>query len=64
MPIANVVMKSSKVVIASSRILAASVLGYYLIKETIRKERDGRKHHSDGPSFSAERGGSRNQTGG
>ena len=54
MPVANVVMTTSKVVIASYRILAASVLGYYLIKETIRKERDGRKHHSDGPSLSAE----------
>ena len=64
MPIANVVMTTSKVVVASYRILATSILGYYLIKETIRRERDGRKHQSDGPSLSAERGGSRNQTGG
>lgn len=64
MPIANVAMTTSKVVVASYRILATSILGYYLIKETIRRERDGRKHHSDGPSLSAERGGSRNQTGG
>ena len=64
MPIANVVTTTSKVVIASYRILATSILGYYLIKETIRREKDGRKHPSDGPSLSAERGGSRNQTGG
>lgn len=64
MPIANVVMTTSKVVVASYRILATSILGYYLIKETVRREKDGRKHPSDGPSLSAERGGSRNQTGG
>lgn len=64
MPITNVVMTISKVVVASYRILATAILGYYLIKETIRRERDGRKHHSDGPSPSAERGGSRDQTGG
>ena len=63
MPIANVVMTTSKVVVASYRILATSILGYYLIRETIRRERDGRKHYSDGPSLSAERGGSRNQAG-
>ena len=64
MPIADVVVTTSKVVVASYRILATSILGYYLIKETIRRERDGRKHHYDGPSLSAERGGNRNQTGG
>lgn len=64
MPIANVVMTTSKVVVASYRILATSILGYYLIKETVRREKDGRKHPSDGPSLSADRGGSRNQTGG
>lgn len=64
MPITNVVMTTSKVVVASYRILATLVLGYYLIKETIRREKDGRKHYSDGPSLSPERGGSRDQTGG
>lgn len=64
MPITNVVMTTSKVVVAIYRILATSILGYYLIKETVRREKDGRKHPSDGPSLSAERGGSRNQTGG
>ena len=54
MPIANVVTTTSKVVVASYRILATSILGYYLIKETIRREKDGRKHPSDGPSLSAE----------
>lgn len=49
MSIANVVTMTSKVVVASYRILATSILGYYLIKETIRRERDGRKHHSGGP---------------
>ena len=63
MPITNVVMATSKVAIASYRILATLILGYYLIKETIRRERDGRKHHSDGPSLDAERGGGRDQTG-
>lgn len=63
MPIANVVMTTSKVVVASYRILATSILGYYLIKETVRRERDGRKHASTGGSLSPERGGSRNQTG-
>lgn len=64
MPITNVVMMTSKVVVASYRILATVILGYYLIKETIRREKDGRKHHPDGPSLSTERGGGRNQTGG
>ena len=32
MPIANVAMTTSKVVVASYRILATSILGYYLIK--------------------------------
>ena len=64
MPIANVVMTTSKVAVASYRILATSILGYYLIKETVRRERYERKHHPDGPSLSADRGGSRNQTGG
>ena len=64
MSITNVVVTTSKVVVASYRILATSILGYYLIKETIRMERDGRKHHSDGPNLGAERGGSRNQAGG
>ena len=64
MSIANVAITTSKVVVASYRILATSILGYYLIKETIRREKDGRKYNSDGPSLSAERGGSRNQTGG
>ena len=41
MPIANVVMTTSKVVVASYRILATSILGYYLIKETVRREKDG-----------------------
>ena len=39
MLIANVVMMISKIVVASYRILATSILGYYLIKETIRRER-------------------------
>lgn len=64
MPVTNVVMTTSKVVAASYRILATLILGYHLIKETIRRERNGRKHHSDGPSLSAEQGGRRNQTGG
>lgn len=64
MPIVTKAIAISKIVVASYRILATSILGYYLIKETVRRERDGRKHHSDGPSLSAERGGSRNQTGG
>lgn len=64
MPIANVVMTTSKVVVASYRILATSILGYYLIKETLCREKNGRKHNPVGPSLSAERGGSRNQTGG
>jgi hypothetical protein len=64
MPIANVVMTTSKVVIASYRILVTSILGYYLIKETIRREKYGRKHHSDGPSLGAKRGGSRDQESG
>lgn len=63
MPIANVVMTTAKIVVASYRILATSILGYYLIKETIRREKYGRKVHFDGPNLSAERGGSRNQTG-
>lgn len=56
MPIADVVVTISKVVVASYRILATSILGYYLIKETVRRERDGR-------SPSAERGRGRNQAG-
>lgn len=44
MSIVNIVMKISKVVVASYRILATSIIGYYLIKETIRRERNGRKH--------------------
>lgn len=63
MSIANVAITTSKVVVASYRILATSILGYYLIKETIRREKDGRKYNSDGPSLGTERGGSRNQTG-
>lgn len=63
MPIANVVMTTAKIVVASYRILATSILGYYLIKETIRREKYGRKKHFDGTNLSAERGGSRNQTG-
>lgn len=63
MPIANVVMTTSKVVVASYRILATSILGYYLIKETVRREKDGRKHTVDGRSPSAERGGGWNQAG-
>ena len=63
MPIANVVMTTSKVVVASYRILATSILGYYLIKETVRMEKDGRKHPSIGGSPRPKRGGSRNQTG-
>lgn len=63
MPFTNVVMTASKVVTASYRILATSILGYYLIKETIRREKDGRKHHSHGSSLSPKRGGSRDQTG-
>lgn len=63
MSIANVVMTTSKVVVASYRILATSILGYYLIKETIRREKYGRKNNFDGANLSTERGGSRNQTG-
>lgn len=63
MSIANVMMTTSKVVVAGYRILATSILGYYLIKETIRREKYGRKKHFDGTNLSAERGGSRNQTG-
>lgn len=47
MPVVNVVVTASKVVTASYRILATLILGYYLVKETIRRERDGRKHSSD-----------------
>jgi len=42
MPIASAVITASRVVLASYRILATSILGYYLIKETIRRERNER----------------------
>lgn len=64
MQIANVMTTISKVVVASYRILATLILSYYLIKETIRRERYGRKHSSDDPSLVTERGGGRNQAGG
>ena len=64
MPIANVVMTASKVVTASYRILVTSLLGYYLIKETIRREKYGRKHRSDGPSLDTKHSGSRDQESG
>lgn len=54
MPIANVVVTTSRVVVASYQILATSILAYYLIKETIRKERHGRKRASDGRGLSPE----------
>jgi hypothetical protein len=50
MPIINVVMTASKVVVAGYRILATSILCYYLVKETIRREKDGRKHYPHSPS--------------
>ncbi len=54
MPIANVVTTISKVVVDSYRILATSILGYYLIKEMIHRGKDGRKHPSNGGSHSPE----------
>lgn len=42
MPIVGVVLKTSKVVVAGYRILTTTILGYYLIKETIRRERQNR----------------------
>ena len=50
MPIANVV--TSRVVVATTN-PHTSFGVYYLIKETVRRKMD-RKHHSDGPSLSAE----------
>lgn len=52
MSIPNVVVTTAKVVSASYKILATLVLGYYLIKETILREKHGRKHPLDrrGPS--------------
>lgn len=47
MPITRVVMTTAKVVVASYRILFTLVLGYYLITDTIRKERYGRALHPD-----------------
>lgn len=43
MPFASVVITTSRVVLATYRILATSILGYYLIKETIRRERSGKQ---------------------
>lgn len=48
MSIVNVVTKTSRVVGASYKILATLILGYYLIKDTIRRERNGRTPFSDG----------------
>ena len=39
MSITDVIMTISKVVVASYRILVTSILGYYLIKGIIRRER-------------------------
>lgn len=50
MSIVNVTLTTSKVVVASYRILATSILGYYLIKETVRREKYGREIYRDGGS--------------
>jgi len=63
MSIIDIAIKTSKVVVASYRTLTTLILGYYLIKETIRREKDGRKHHYDVPSPNPEHGGGRNQAG-
>lgn len=47
MSLTNVVMAASKVVTASYRILATTIMGYYLIKETVYRERKHRKPASD-----------------
>jgi hypothetical protein len=56
MPIVNVVVTTSRVVTASYKILVTVILSYYLIKETIRREKDGRAHPSDGRGPRAKRG--------
>lgn len=48
MSLTRSVLTVAKIVGASYRILATTILGYYLIKETIRKERNGRKYPRDG----------------
>ena len=42
MPFVSVVMATSQVVRASFQILSNSILGYYLIRDTVRREKDGR----------------------
>lgn len=63
MSIVNVTLTTSKVVVASYRILATSILGYYLIKETVRREKYGREIYRDGGSSNREPSIRRNRKG-
>lgn len=56
-------VKASKVVTAGYRILATSILGYYLIKETVRKERYERRYARTSRDPDEGRGGGRDQEG-
>ena len=48
MSLPRAVITASKVAVASYRILATSILAFYLIRETVRREKDGRKYAGDG----------------
>lgn len=48
MSITHVAISVSKIVVATYRILATSVMGYYLVKELIIRRKDGRVHARDG----------------
>jgi len=50
MQVSNIVVSVSRTVVAGYRILATLVLGYYLVKETVRREKHGRKRTTDGGS--------------
>lgn len=43
MPILNLIVVAAKLITASYKILTTLILSYYLIKDTVYKERNGRK---------------------
>lgn len=51
MRVVQAVNSAAQVVVSTYRIIATVILGYYLIRETFRKERDGRvsADHGRGP---------------
>ncbi len=64
MSIVKIVTTVSRITVAGYRILATSILGYYLVKETIRREiRSGRKHTGDGRSHHTARDRKRSEEG-